>query len=72
VIQRVDGHGLASLRASNQVIEIAIGIPRPYLFDDHIYSREIIIKKVTVYSLYFNACSGSVVLDRLGHFTGAA
>ena len=34
-VQRVYGQGLASLWAGNQVIEIAVGVGSPDLFDQH-------------------------------------
>jgi hypothetical protein len=35
VVQRVDGKGFAGLRADDQVIEVAIRVRGPDLFDDH-------------------------------------
>ena len=34
-VERIDGEGLAGLGAGNQVVEVAIVVPRPYLLDNH-------------------------------------
>ena len=35
VVQRVDGHGLAGFGAGDQVVEIAVGVSSPNLFNNH-------------------------------------
>jgi hypothetical protein len=35
VIQRIDGQSFAGIRASDQIIEIAIGVGSPNLFNNH-------------------------------------
>jgi hypothetical protein len=36
VIERIDRERVATFTASDEVVEIAIGIASPYLFDDHL------------------------------------
>ena len=44
MIQGIDGHRLARFWASDQVIEITVGVPGPNLLDDHCAATPVIFK----------------------------